>query len=244
MIYLGDKAVGITNRFLLNWDKVAEGTEDLSMFDNILLSNNIITDYAFSGIPIKQISGENISSIGKQSFSYCRKLMQANFPNVETIGQEAFRYSTLTTVPHLLNLHTIGDNGFRDCLIEYLIAPQLINIGKDCFYSSSNLKCVDLGNKKIQEGFVNNDYCFEFNSNCIVVLRYGYVLDAQAKWFYNNYWMQNSRAPGKLYVYANLIEGYQNHPIWGPLLTSNNNQILSIEGSIYETQYGDGTLIT
>lgn len=246
MIYLGDKAIGLSHRVFLNWDKVAQGTENLSIFDNVCLSDDITTivDNAFGGLPIKNITGNAVTSINYRGFYNCRYLTSINFSNAETIDSEAFRYcaSRFTSSP-FQKLKTIGNHAFRDCAIEYLIAPEVTQIGGDAFYANANLKCTDLGNRNIMSGFTGTSYCFEQNATCIVILRYGYVLPAASGWFYSNCWLKNSSKPGTLYVWRDLIEEYQNHPVWGPLLASNGNHILPIEGSIYEANYGDGTPI-
>lgn len=246
MMYLGDKAIGISHRVLLNWDKVAQGTEDLSMFDNVYLSDKVTTiaDNAFFGLPVTSIAGDGVKSIGYRSFYNCRNLTSINFENAETMGNEAFRYcSHKMTASHFMKLRTIGANALRDSGIEYLIAPKVISIGSDAFYSNTNLKCTDLGDKSIVSDFTGTSYCFEQYAECIVILRYGYVLPAVALWFYSNCWLKNATKPGTLYVWQELIDGYRNHTVWGPLLASNGNQILPIEGSVYETRYGDGTPI-
>ena len=48
---------------------------------------------------------------------------------------------------------------------------------------------------------------------------------------------------GTLYVPQSLISSYQSATNWSTILGYANNQILPIEGSIYETQYADGTPI-
>lgn len=247
MIYLGDKAIGVSHRAFLNWDKVAQGTEDLSMFNNICLSDEVTTiaDNAFSCFPIINITGHCVTKVSYRGFYNCRNLSSINFENVETVESEAFRYcSHKIAARPFPKLKTIGNNAFRDCSIDYVIAPEVTQIGSDAFYSNQNLKCTDLGNRSIVSGFTGTSYCFEQNADCIVILRYGYVLPAVALWFYSNCWLKHPTKPGTLYVWQDLIDGYQNHAVWGPLLAANGNQILPIEGSVYETEYGDGTPIT
>jgi len=50
-------------------------------------------------------------------------------------------------------------------------------------------------------------------------------------------------AGGTLYVPQSLIASYEAATNWSTILGYTNNQILPIEGSIYETQYADGTPI-
>lgn len=53
----------------------------------------------------------------------------------------------------------------------------------------------------------------------------------------------SGKTGGTLYVPAALIEAYQAATNWSVILAYSTNQILPIEGSIYETQYIDGTPI-
>ena len=51
-------------------------------------------------------------------------------------------------------------------------------------------------------------------------------------------------AGGTLYVPSALISSYQSATNWATILGYTNNQILPIEGSVYENAYADGTPIT
>lgn len=61
--------------------------------------------------------------------------------------------------------------------------------------------------------------------------------------FSNSTKFRSGGAGGKLYVPSDLISSYQSATNWSTILGYANNQILPIEGSIYETQYADGTPI-
>jgi hypothetical protein len=54
----------------------------------------------------------------------------------------------------------------------------------------------------------------------------------------------SGKAGGTLYVPSALISSYQSATNWSTILGYANNSIQAIEGSIYETQYADGTPIT
>lgn len=221
MIYLGKDPVGMNQLNSIDWDAIASG-QKLKSVQNIYLSNSIteIAENSFYGIPIENISGKNVEIIHSNAFYTCNKLESCNFPNVQVIE----------------------DNAFRNTQVKYIIAPKLYSIGSDAFYSNAYLKSLDIGNKSIAS-FIGKTWAFEQNSACITIFRYNFVLQAANNWFYQNCFLKSATVPGTLYVWQDLIEEYQNHKVWGPLLASNNNQILPIEGSIYETQYGDGTPI-
>ena len=49
---------------------------------------------------------------------------------------------------------------------------------------------------------------------------------------------------GTLYVPSAVVSSYQSASNWSTILGYANNSIVAIEGSYYETHYGNGTLIT
>ena len=61
-------------------------------------------------------------------------------------------------------------------------------------------------------------------------------------WF-NNTPFASGKSGGTLYVPSALISSYQSASNWNTILGYANNQILPIEGSVYENAYADGTPI-
>ena len=54
----------------------------------------------------------------------------------------------------------------------------------------------------------------------------------------------SGKSGGTLYVPSSLKSSYESATNWSTILGYANNQIKAIEGSIYETQYADGTPIS
>lgn len=244
MIYLGKDPVGISDTLSIDWDAVANGGS-IEIMNNVVLSDSVteIKASAFRGLPIKTIIGNGVSEIKSMAFYNCVKLISCDFPSIKVIGSEAFSQCSNLQNFTFNSIETLGGSSFRGTKIQYVVAPNLSKLNTDVFYGLSSLRCLDIGNKTIENATFSG-YVFDHTSACITILRYNYVLPAVNGWFYQGCWLKNTSTPGTLYVWEDLIEDYQNHAIWGPLLASNNNQILPIEGSIYETQYGDGTPIT
>ena len=244
MIYLGKDPVGMNNMVGIDWDAVANG-EGIKDMGDIILSDSVtqIKANAFYGLPINTITGNGVLEIKDQAFYNCPKLTSCNFPNVKVISSNCFFSCSNLQNFTFKSIETLGGSSFRTTKIQYAVIPNLSRLNTDVFYALSSLKCLDIGNKTIENATFNG-YAFDHTPACITIFRYNYVLPAVNGWFYQNCWLKHATIPGTLYVWEDLIEDYQNHAVWGPLLASNNNQILPIEGSIYETQYGDGTPIT
>ena len=243
MMYLGDKPIGINDSMKIDWDAVASGGAPIG--ENIILSDftTIVKKSAFSGLPVIRITGNGVTNLESQAFNSCTNLIEFDMPNIISYGGDSLRGCNKLTNVNFKKTQSFGQSAIRDTAIEYVVAPNLYSIGSDTFYNVRTLKGIDIGNQTIND-FVANGYIFDQTASCITILRYGYVLPAVNGWFYVGCWLKNTTTPGTLYVWQDLIEEYQNHSVWGPLLSSNNNQILPIEGSIYENKYVDGTPIT
>lgn len=77
-----------------------------------------------------------------------------------------------------------------------------------------------------------------------IIMRSGIVLTLDNINAFNNTPFASDGTGGIFYVPSSLISSYQSATNWSTILGYENNQILSIEGSIYETKYADGTAIT
>ena len=104
------------------------------------------------------------------------------------------------------------------------------------FTNSTDLSAVDLTD------------CGEISGNAfngcsnlkVIVLRGSGVTKIAATTAISNTPFASGKSGGTLYVPQALISTYQSATNWSTILSYENNQILPIEGSIYETQYVDG----
>jgi len=130
-----------------------------------------------------------------------------------------------------------------DIMGALLKSPTILDYR--CFESCTNLAWVDVSKTLGQTGYngINTAtfiYCSALNT--IILRGSGISTLSNANAFLNTPFASGGTG-GTLYVPQALISSYQSATNWSTILGYTNNQILPIEGSIYETQYADGTSI-
>lgn len=158
---------------------------------------------------------------GNLMFSGCKKLNSVKLPSLTRMGSQAFNGCTSLPVIVLPSYHnTLGASTFSGC---------------------SNLESIDLGFATS----ITSSYVFR---NCTklktLILRGSTLCNFSGNInSFNGTPFASDGSGGTLYVKSALISDYQSATNWSTILGYANNQILPIEGSIYETQYADGTPI-
>lgn len=113
--------------------------------------------------------------------------------------------------------------------------------GTNNLSSCTNLTVVDSLGGGVTGG------CFSGDSKLtVLILRKSTVAACNNTKGFANTPFASGKAGGTLYVPSALISSYQSATNWSTILgygSGEQNQILPIEGSIYETQYADGTPI-
>lgn len=109
------------------------------------------------------------------------------------------------------------------------------------FYNATGINTIDFSNQ-LTASFSNN--YFRYSNLTNLILRNSSVVPLVATGAFNNTPFASGGTGGTLYVPSSLISSYTSANNWSTILGYENNQILPIEGSIYETQYADGTAIT
>lgn len=89
----------------------------------------------------------------------------------------------------------------------------------------------------------SNGY-FRYTKLTKLILRKSSLVTLMAIGAFNDSPFASNGTGGTLYVPSALISTYQANTNWSTILGYANNSIQAIEGSIYETQYADGTPIT
>ena len=186
------------------------------------------------------ISGELIES----AFYKVRNLVSVSFPNITQLNNQCFYEALQLANVNLPKVTTLsGNNHFRGCTaLETIALPALVTTssGGGPFFNAGT-KIADLGQAHIN-GIGNN-----FFYNCpltTLILRYtGGVCPLGSVDAFRDTPFKNGGAGGTLYVPSALISSYQSATNWSTILGYSTNSIQAIEGSIYETQYADGTPI-
>lgn len=124
--------------------------------------------------------------------------------------------------------------------LQYAVFPKLTRAYNSFLYGCSNLEAVDW-----YGGGTGGSFIF---ANCtklktMVIRKADGVSALGASNGFQGTPFASNGSGGTLYVPSALISDYQAATNWSTILGYANNQILPIEGSIYEMQYVDGTPI-
>ena len=166
---------------------------------------------------LKTISFPNATKIGSQRNN--KSLISANFPKVNDISNYCFYECTSLVSVNAPLATKVGIEAFRQCAFQHLDLPKCININRAAFRFCASFNLLILRSEKAC-GLAHWNDVFERTP------------------------FADGGTGGTIYVPAELIPTYEAHWAWSVIIGYENNQILPIEGSIYETQYADGTPIT
>lgn len=201
-------------------DDIASGAEPSGVFD--ITGVNFVRDYAFYKYPnITEVKGKT-SILTSYCFTGCIGIEKIHVELTgNTGGSNYFNGCTkLKTAVFLQNITYNGAysifNGCTSLEVADLMAHQL---GSNFFYNNQKLNTLILRNTSARTAFAG-DPKFSMTQ------------------------FKESGTGGTLYVPQSMISVYEADNDWNTLLSYSNNQILPIEGSIYETQYADGTPIS
>lgn len=96
---------------------------------------------------------------------------------------------------------------------------------------------IEYANNRIDQNTFTNDTVLK----TLVLRQSSHILPLFNVNAFNGTPFASGGSGGTLYVPSAQISSYQAATNWSTILGYANNQILPIEGSIYETQYADGT---
>jgi len=204
-------------------DDIASGAEPSGVFD--ITGVNFARDYAFYGCQnITEVKGKT-SNLTADCFNNCNGIEKIH---VELTGNKFRNYyfkncKKLKTAVFLQNI-TYGEYSgaaamFYGCTSLEVADLMAQKLGTDTFYYNQKLNTLILRNTSQRTAFYFDP---KFSTTPF----------------------KESGTGGTLYVPQSMISVYEADSDWSKLLSYPNNQILPIEGSIYETQYADGTPIT
>jgi hypothetical protein len=224
---LSDAVVSLANGYGqgggYSLDDIASGAEPSGVFD--ITGVNFVRDYAFYKYPnITEVKGKT-SILTANCFMGCTGIEKIHVELTgNTGGANYFNGCTkLKTAVFLQNI-TYGEysgaysmfNGCTSLEVADLMAQRL---GNNTFFNNQKLNTLILRNTSQRTAF-NGDPKFSMTQ------------------------FKESGTGGTLYVPQSMISAYEADSDWSTLLSYSNNKILPIEGSIYETQYADGTPIS
>lgn len=181
-------------------------------------------------------------------------ITRATFPNVTTIGSDAFRDSSLLGVyaadfPSLSIVAGFG-NGIRN--FGFACFPQAKGIGQTAMNGSRELNIIDIGSPSIEPTNIGGSAFLNDLSLKTLVLRYATIISLAALTTFNGTPFASGGTGGTIYIpkvlYDHLGDGtaldYKAATNWSTYDSYGTITWAQIEGSIYETQYADGTPVT
>jgi len=200
----------------------------------------------FSGFNIESFESDSITQISSSVFYNCTSLKSVNLPNCVTNNQsvsDVFRGCTNLEHVYMPKVVLIGSNSFRDTTsLKKIALPSLTNSRSD-FFNGSGVEEADMGQ-------CSNVYINTFGNchNLIAVIfrkTDSIVVNSNAQAFNNSTLTgYGGTYSGHIYVPSALISSYQSATNWSTLYSNYPDIFQPIEGSIYETQYADGTPIS
>lgn len=185
----------------------------------IFQSDNLFM--AFNGIT--SVVGEN--KFWGFEFSKCSGLQRANITITNKVGEGC-------------NSLFVSCSNLKNAVLRFTDAT----VPTGMFLYCSNIEKVDISNDSTG-GYIRTNWfngCAKLNT---LILRKSSVLQLENTGAFANSGFASAGSGGTLYVPQSLISSYQTASNWSTILGYANNQIKAIEGSIYETQYADGTPI-
>jgi hypothetical protein len=200
-------------------------TFESSTFNSVSMPNYTGDAYTlFRSSKIPHISIDNLSSINENNaFDNC-SIQKAFFPKA------------------VIALNTNRNSAFNNCKSLTVAVIKAIGNTYYVFRGCTSLTAVDIldntNNNMIDNAFQNSTV---FDTLIIRAETMYPLMNTSA---FNGTKFASGGAGGTLYVPSALISSYQTATNWSTILGYANNSIQAIEGSIYETQYADGTPIS
>lgn len=235
----------------------ADALEDFpqKLLDRSLLTNKdiVINEfstnpkyYAFAYYPIKSVvingTGANAYN-GNASYCFYQSSIESfSAPNFTRLnGDHFFENCTKLTSVSLPNAVDIHANTFQNATsLELIALPSLLTLYTSVFQGCSKLHTIDLG--QMTNGMIRNSTFSGCSKLTTLIIR---KTDSPCTLSYttafNNTPYANEGSGGEIYVPSSLVDDYKNATNWSVLNEYGTITWKSIEGSIYETQYADGT---
>lgn len=217
--------------------------------DNV--TDTAIMPYTFAWSGITEIHAPYVTSltdedgIGIGTFRGCSNLTVVDMPNLIDYGSGGYQFAKCTSLQSIyLPYCGIGQHMFDSCSnLEVAVLGVAKQTGSGTngndFQYCSKLKAADMKVTRIHGACFWE--CAVFDT---LILRNTSAASLTNINAFTNSPFASGKTGGTLYVPSALISSYQSATNWSTILGYENNQILPIEGSIYETQYADGTPIS
>lgn len=245
--------------------------KDLAFYGNIHLTSvhlsnaSIIGSSAFRMCSaLTDVSLPSAETIHINAFEACSSLISISLPEATVIGSSAFQNCTNLTTIDFPNVTRLHDTVFSGCTkLSSLTLPYVCSPGAGTFYNCRSISywvhdstgiytacfqgCINLLAVDVSSTFGSSNTRPSMFSNCskfstFIIRKSSLVALSNTNAFTNSPFSSGGTG-GSLYVPSALVSKYQSATNWVTVLAYPNNQILPIEGSIYEFFFADGTKI-
>ena len=225
-----------------------------------------IRPYAFYGSNVQTVNTPNVTSIGSYAFQNA-KLTAIDFPELTAVTSNAFNGCTSATSMNLPKVTSVAVQGFYSTRVPHIYLPSLTTLsgGKNFMNASSNSAVQTIvlpaftthatgegfrnnaGLTAADFGAVNGLYANDFNGctnlTTLILRKTASITALNATSVFTGTPFASGGSGGTIYVPAALIATYQAATNWATIDGYGTITWAQIEGSIYETQYADGTPI-
>lgn len=217
---------------------------------DIVLSGNTIAAYAFYGRPITTLRGDSVTRTGAYGMYNAKSLKRVTLPKLTTLANQFFNGCTALEniyADSFPKLQGLGQQTIRGCsALGVVVLPSLKSTGAWQCMTNNGMHMLDIGGANPSSASIGSDALQGNTKLSTIILRYRYVCSLSGVASLNNTPFASGKAGGTLYVPSALVATYQAATNWSTILgygEGAQNQILPIEGSIYENAYADGTPI-
>lgn len=142
---------------------------------------------------------------------------------------------------------SVGAYAIQKCssLATFVSTKDLMGIGNYGISQCVALTAIDLAGRSTNTAVTYGNNAFNGDTQLnILIIRGSLVPSLGGVATFTNTPFADGKSGGTLYVPQAVVADYQAATNWSTILGYANNRIIPIEGSIYETQYADGTPIT
>ena len=196
----------------------------------------------------------NATSIGQNAFSQCSALLSVDAPLVTSFFNRNYAFSECNACQHynLPSATIIGTEQFKlNTSLEIISLPSVTDIYNSAFLNCTNLSVVDLGASNTSTRLLRQTIFSGDGNLKTLVLRPTTVVPLSYTSAFVNTPFDSGGSGGTIYIpkvlYDHLGDGtsddYKAASNWSTIDGYGTITWAKIEGSIYETQYADGTPI-
>lgn len=212
---------------------------------NLVITGTTIKAYAFYGWNITSFVGDSVTAVGVGAFQKCNSLESISLANCalnNTSANYVFGECSALNNIFLPKWKQGGQYCFQKAgkSTGAIVLPAATGI-QAYYFSNAYVGAIDLGPNVSALG--NRSLEKMPNITALILRRTAGVVTLSNVASVEGSRFASGKAGATLYVPSALIAAYQSATNWSTILGYSTNQILPIEGSIYETQYADGTSI-